>query len=674
MAYPAVYVASLYLCFAFASLSGVLAEDIAFSLVVQRQLVNLDGYTRDAVTVNGNYLGPTIEATVGDRVMVTATNKLLQQEVLSMHFHGVKQVGTPWADGTAFISNCPITFGSSYTYNFTANEPGTFWYHAHVGSLGMEGSSGMIVIYDRDAVSYPSQTRSKFGSFDYDAELRIVLSDWYHPSVYTLNAMIEHNPFQWVGNGDSILINGKGESKLCSYNGSTTMVTTTQPDGTQSTTTSTCKGNREVFALQRDKTYLVRIVNTANLAFFNLAVAGHYFTMLGVDGGSFTTPVDVNSVDLSSGQRYMALLRYNDSAAGASPLVNSTYLMQVQTDWRGNDVSTAGIAHAYVTYGSAAQVKQSEVSALVPPNESRGWKEWYNLVTALNTSANASVTTSAGSSGTVARACPSDSAVTKTFRLDGLQQFVDTSTGRGLTPPSKTPGTPGTRLAWTVYQNARMMMPATPYLLTSYMASHLNYTSTATTASEAHGTMEMHGRLLSERDHSDERLVRHDRGSLAHKYWDSYPIITPTAGPGDNIATANIARASRAPSGPHVTASADMLQPLRIDKDDVVDIVVQTYASVSGGCDLHPWHLHGHSFWLIARGSGLYDAETSYSQPDTMVSPLPLKVDTVSGYPSNYSDNRADVMAGTAVKGAWRDPCGWFKIRFVADNPGNWRA
>jgi FtsP/CotA-like multicopper oxidase with cupredoxin domain len=190
MAYPAVYVASLYLCFAFASLSGVLAEDIAFSLVVQRQLVNLDGYTRDAVTVNGNYLGPTIEATVGDRVMVTAANKLLQQEVLSMHFHGVKQVGTPWADGTAFISNCPITFGSSYTYNFTANEPGTFWYHAHVGSLGMEGSSGMIVIYDRDAVSYPSQTRSEFGSFDYDAELRIMLSDWYHPSVYTQTAMI----------------------------------------------------------------------------------------------------------------------------------------------------------------------------------------------------------------------------------------------------------------------------------------------------------------------------------------------------------------------------------------------------------------------------------------------------------------------------------------------------
>jgi FtsP/CotA-like multicopper oxidase with cupredoxin domain len=457
---------------------------------------------------------------------------------------------------------------------------------------------------------------------------------------------------------------------LGSNHGSTTTVTTTLPDGTQSTTTSTCKGNREVFALQRDKTYLVRIVNTANLAFFNLAVAGHYFTMLGVDGGSFTTPVDVNSVDLSSGQRYMALLRYNDSAAGASPLVNSTYLMQVQTDWRGNDVSTAGIAHAYVTYGSAAQVKQSEISALVPPNESRGWKEWYNLVTALNTSATAAL--GAKPSDTVARACPSDSAVTKTFRLDGLQQFVDMSTGRGLTPPSKTPGTPGTRLAWTVYQNARMMMPATPYLLTSYMATHLNYTSTATTASEAHGTMEMHGRLLSEHDPSDERLVRHDRGSLAYKYWDSYPIITPIMGPGDNIATANAAQASRSTS--HAAGATGMLQPLRIDKDDVVDIVVQTYASVGGGCDLHPWHLHGHSFWLIARGSGLYDADTSYSQPDTAVSPLPLKVDTVSGYPSNYSDNRAAVMAGTALKGAWRDPCGWFKIRFVADNPGNGRA
>jgi hypothetical protein len=80
--------------------------------------------------------------------------------------------------------------------------------------------------------------------------------------------------------------------------------------------------------------------------------------------------------------------------------------------------------------------------------------------------------------------------------------------------------------------------------------------------------------------------------------------------------------------------------------------------------------MHGHSFWLLARGSGLYNAETSYSQPDTLISASPLRVDTASGYPSNYSESRSEVLSGHEVKGVWRDPCGWFKIRFVADNPG----
>ena len=92
---------------------------------------------------------------------------------------------------------------------FTVTEAGTFYYDAHIGSLNMEGSAGIIVVYDEESNTYPIQTRSKFDDFNYDDELRIILFDLYHMPVNTQIALVEHHPFEW--NIDSLLINCKGE-------------------------------------------------------------------------------------------------------------------------------------------------------------------------------------------------------------------------------------------------------------------------------------------------------------------------------------------------------------------------------------------------------------------------------------------------------------------------------
>ncbi|KAL3136666.1 hypothetical protein ABBQ38_005907 [Trebouxia sp. C0009 RCD-2024] len=59
----------------------------------------------------------------------------------------------------------------------------------------------------------------------------------------------------------------------------------------------------------------------------------------------------------------------------------------------------------------------------------------------------------------------------------------------------------------------------------------------------------------------------------------------------------------------------------------------------------HPFHLHGHHFWVLATGNGTYNS-SSTSQYNT-VNPI-------------YRDTH------TVLKG------GWSAIRFVADNPGLW--
>jgi iron transport multicopper oxidase len=59
------------------------------------------------------------------------------------------QSRTNWADGGAFVNQCPIATGNSFLYDFTAtDQAGTFWYHSHLSTQYCDGLRGPMVIYD----------------------------------------------------------------------------------------------------------------------------------------------------------------------------------------------------------------------------------------------------------------------------------------------------------------------------------------------------------------------------------------------------------------------------------------------------------------------------------------------------------------------------------------------
>ena len=61
------------------------------------------------------------------------------------------QTDTNWADGAAFVNQCPISANNSFTYTFTAaDQAGTFWYHSHYSTQYCDGLRGPLVIYDPD--------------------------------------------------------------------------------------------------------------------------------------------------------------------------------------------------------------------------------------------------------------------------------------------------------------------------------------------------------------------------------------------------------------------------------------------------------------------------------------------------------------------------------------------
>lgn len=63
--------------------------------------------------------------------------------------HGVRQLRTGWADGPAYITQCPIGTGKTYMYNFTVTDQrGTLLWHAHY-SWQRASVYGAFIIYPR---------------------------------------------------------------------------------------------------------------------------------------------------------------------------------------------------------------------------------------------------------------------------------------------------------------------------------------------------------------------------------------------------------------------------------------------------------------------------------------------------------------------------------------------
>jgi FtsP/CotA-like multicopper oxidase with cupredoxin domain len=93
-------------------------------------------------------IGPTIEAVEGDRVRILVENKL--PDPTTIHWHGLHIPIN--MDGVAGISQEPIPPGETFTYEFTLNQHGTYFYHPHfmgAKQVGM-GMAGFFIIHPKN--------------------------------------------------------------------------------------------------------------------------------------------------------------------------------------------------------------------------------------------------------------------------------------------------------------------------------------------------------------------------------------------------------------------------------------------------------------------------------------------------------------------------------------------
>ncbi|MDX8512676.1 DUF4396 domain-containing protein [Mesorhizobium captivum] len=95
----------------------------------------------EAYAYNGQIPGPRIHIRQGDRVRIKVTNAL--PEETTVHWHGL--ILANQMDGPAEITQAPIEPGQTYSYEFTATQHGTYFYHPHAKpdrtqALGLYGA------------------------------------------------------------------------------------------------------------------------------------------------------------------------------------------------------------------------------------------------------------------------------------------------------------------------------------------------------------------------------------------------------------------------------------------------------------------------------------------------------------------------------------------------------
>ncbi|RDA88843.1 hypothetical protein CP532_5484 [Ophiocordyceps camponoti-leonardi (nom. inval.)] len=285
-----------------------------YDFTISRAVLSPDGYQRECIIVNGQFPGPVIEANWGDTIEVKVHNNIMAEgdgltaEGVSMHWHGFLQKDTNWEDGVPGVTMCPIAPGTSHTYRFQADLPGTTWYHSHYSAQWSAGIYGGIVIYGPDTegrggrgIGSGKGSRGKTGygevavtygreTPEYDEDLGpILLSDWFHHDYFTVVEEIMSATSGAVVFSSNNLINGKNDFD-CSL--------------LPANDTTPCRSNagKAKFLFQRGKRYRLRLVNTGAQGLEYFSIDEHMLTIIANDFVP-VKPYQTKFVTLGIGQR-----------------------------------------------------------------------------------------------------------------------------------------------------------------------------------------------------------------------------------------------------------------------------------------------------------------------------------------------------------------------------------
>lgn len=635
-----------------------------FEFNIDYRAVNPDCHKEsfNVPAINGQFPGPTIYATEGDEIEVLVRNQL-ENANTSIHYHGIRQIGSTESDGVPGVTQEPIRPGRSFRHRFLITQAGTYFYHAHVG-LQDDSVQGAFIVYESPKAdprrhhrlekrctnqkrACQSRTRAllEAGPYTYKKDLILQLSEWWHDELSSRQDYYMGSAFKYDHGADSILFNGRSIYDP--------LVT----DGTR------CLGYTTL-DVEPNSVYRLRVIGGNTFRTLALGIKDHNMTLIEVDG-ELIHPYQTSFLEVTPGQRFSVLLYTGNYQPGTTFAIGTSYLWRQ----RGRGITENGFAYIrYVERHPDANHSHlfKSLSKWYVPKKTKG--RWGD--------GDQTRGRTVGDGSDHARGSRADNAVEHNGRkwngegTDHRERKTWDDKTRSDADVKKKSGLKKRQGVWNDKEN---------HTWPRNKDNHHSYQRTNQTVGHSYhfGGHQQHEDNAYEDLPTFPRMdqpdwIWHHLAPLAHRD----PILDAT-----KVRTIRLHTSLRQmsdnttryfvnnrtnPNRPvpalyhfshfHKRAMDEYdddfytdLHTYRIGYNEIIDLVFQNTKSKGGGCMLHPWHTHGHSHYVIASGSGdyIHDLHKNIRNFNT-----PLYKDTSVAYPS-YSNDQSN-------------GCGWTKVRFKA--------
>jgi FtsP/CotA-like multicopper oxidase with cupredoxin domain len=244
---------------------------------------------------NGQVPGPLLRARLGTPISVDVWNDTRDEDLVHWHgFHIPSDVDGSMEEGTP-----PVPPNGRRRYTFTPGPAGTRWYHSHA----MAGTNLKRGTYTGQFGMFVVEADGNPGA--HDQEVPIVLHEWEPRFIEQGGMDVEFKYFT---------INGK------------------------------MLGAGEPVRVREAQRVLFRIVNASATLHHRLALPGHLFQVIALDGNAVPAPKPVPVLELGPGERIDAIVEMNRPGVWV--------LGAVKTEWRAAGM---GIAIEYAGQQGAPQ-------------------------------------------------------------------------------------------------------------------------------------------------------------------------------------------------------------------------------------------------------------------------------------------------------------------------------
>ncbi|MDO8364075.1 MAG: multicopper oxidase family protein [Actinomycetota bacterium] len=239
-----------------------------------------------------------IRASAGDLLEAMFVNNLPSANTL--HWHGIALRND--MDGVHHLTQPAVEPGGQFTYRFTLPDPGSYWFHPHMGLELDRGLYAPLIIEDPDE---PVAA---------DVDVTLMLDDWLDGYGRTQEEVLAELQ---EGGGHSGHAGHMGGSNSSMDMGGMMGGFAGDVAYPLHVINGRAPSERETIEAKPGQRVRIRLINAGSDTAYRVAVGGHRLTVTHADGFP-VSPVEVDNVLLGMGERYDVIIT---AESGAFPIV-----------------------------------------------------------------------------------------------------------------------------------------------------------------------------------------------------------------------------------------------------------------------------------------------------------------------------------------------------------------